>query len=416
MPRLTPSLMRRLRRTLPIACLAVGVVAAAAAPGASGADQRVAALLATKQACPAGYRHDAPLAVQVRAMACLVAFARAQEGVQPLRLSETGTCSSGTPWCRASGAHHGFFHANRELLDEAEQLEHRARRRDILVDDETLFDFYDERLPADVVSARHFDSWWKDARREQPDLLDFSLEMLVGDVAVDQAAFPSVWPQGDLELPLTYQFEPGTEQDGVTVDIPLSVLARVRPEGFDRLVPGLAEDLVVALIRALPKVLRVALVPAPDAAREVVAWVAANEPAWADTVRAGDMAPSWASTLSRGVRALRGVRCPTTRGTPHACRRTCGCGSGWWRRGAGRRRWWMRVLTCWCCSDGSPRGQKTPCGSPSGSAVREAMREVAGAAVAAARRRGGGGGSPRRVERSGTTRRRVAAGTLHSAE
>src|SRR5665648_1251378 len=86
--------------------------------------------------------------------------------------------------------------------------------------------------------------------REHPDLLDFSLEMLVGDVAVDEAAFPSVWPQGDLELPLTYQFEPGTEQDGVTVDIPLSVLARVRPEGFDRLVPGLAEDLVVALIRA----------------------------------------------------------------------------------------------------------------------------------------------------------------------
>src|SRR5665648_1054686 len=104
-------------------------------------------------------------------------------------------------------------------------------------------------------------------RREHPDLLDFSLEMLVGDVAVDEAAFPSVWPQGDLELPLSYQFEPGTESDGVTVDIPLSVLARVRPEGFDRLVPGLAVDLVVALIRALPKALRVALVPAPDAAR-----------------------------------------------------------------------------------------------------------------------------------------------------
>ena len=206
--------------------------------------------------------------------------------------------------------HHGFFHANRELLAEAEQMEHRARRRGIVADDDALFDFYDERIPAEVVSARHFDTWWKGMRREHPDLLDFSLEMLVGDVAVDEAAFPSVWPQGDLELPLTYQFEPGTDSDGVTVDIPLSVLARVRPEGFDRLVPGLAEDLVVALIRALPKALRVVLVPAPDAAREIVAWAAANEPAWVDVVRAGDMAPSWASTLGRAVRALRGVKVP----------------------------------------------------------------------------------------------------------
>ena len=70
--------------------------------------------------------------------------------------------------------HHAFFHANRELLEEVEELEHRARRRDILVDDETLFDFYDERMPADVVSGRHFDAWWKKARREQPDLLTFT--------------------------------------------------------------------------------------------------------------------------------------------------------------------------------------------------------------------------------------------------
>ena len=218
--------------------------------------------------------------------------------------------------------HHGFFHANRELLAEAEQMEHRARRRGIVADDDALFDFYDERIPDDVVSARHFDTWWKGIRREHPDLLDFSLEMLVGDVAVDEAAFPSVWPQGDLDLPVTYQFEPGTDSDGVTVDIPLSVLARVRPEGFDRLVPGLAEDLVVALIRALPKALRVVLVPAPDAARAIVAWAAANEPAWVDVVRAGDMAPSWASTLGRAVRALRGVEVPddawdASRLTPH---------------------------------------------------------------------------------------------------
>lgn len=218
--------------------------------------------------------------------------------------------------------HHAFFARNRALLAEAEQLEHRARRRGIVADEDALFDFYDERIPADVVSARHFDQWWKDARRRAPELLDFSLEMLVGDVAVDEAAFPSTWPQGDLELPLTYQFEPGTESDGVTVDIPLSVLPRVRPEGFDRLVPGLAEDLVVALIRGLPKAVRVWLVPAPDAARELVAWIGANTPGWADAVRAADMAPSFASVLSAAASAVRGVDVPddawdTSRLAPH---------------------------------------------------------------------------------------------------
>ncbi len=206
--------------------------------------------------------------------------------------------------------HHAFFARNRALLAEAEQLEHRARRRGIVADEDTLFDFYDERVPADVVSARHFDQWWKGARRRAPELLDFSLEMLVGDVAVDEQAFPTTWPQGDLELPLTYQFEPGTESDGVTVDIPLSVLPRVRPEGFDRLVPGLAEDLVVALIRSLPKALRVSLVPAPDAARELVAWLTANTPGWADAVRAADMAPSFASELTAAARAVRGIDVP----------------------------------------------------------------------------------------------------------
>ena len=133
------------------------------------------------------------------------------------------------------------------------------------------------------------------------------MAVLVGEAAVDEAAFPSVWPQGDVVLPLTYEFDPGSEADGVTVDVPLPVLARVRPEGFDWLVPGLHEELAVALIRALPKALRVPLVPAPDAARAIVEWIRANEPSWTDTVRAADMAPSLASVLSRTVRALRGV-------------------------------------------------------------------------------------------------------------
>jgi len=176
-----------------------------------------------------------------------------------------------------------------------------------------MYAFYDERIPADVVSARHFDTWWKTARRTEPDLLTFTLAMLVPDSelgAVSEADFPSTWPQGDFELPLTYQFEPGTDADGVTVHIPVVVLNRVRPEGFDWMVPGVREELVVALIRSLAKPVRVQLVPAPDVARDVVAWIDEHLPSWIDTVRAGDMAGSLHDAVASAVRALRGVEIP----------------------------------------------------------------------------------------------------------
>ncbi|UER54477.1 ATP-dependent RNA helicase HrpA [Kineosporiaceae bacterium SCSIO 59966] len=169
--------------------------------------------------------------------------------------------------------HHRFFHRNRELLADVEDLEHRARRRDILVDDETLFDFYDRRVPADVVSARHFDAWWKRERHRHPDLLTFDLDLLVNPEAgdVDERDYPRTWRQGLLELPLSYQFEPGSDADGVTVHVPLAVLNQVTASGFDWQVPGLRADLVTALIRGLPKPVRKQLVPAPDRAREVLA-------------------------------------------------------------------------------------------------------------------------------------------------
>ncbi|SDU83253.1 ATP-dependent RNA helicase HrpA [Jiangella alkaliphila] len=169
--------------------------------------------------------------------------------------------------------HHKFFHENRELLEDVEELEHRARRRDIVVDDETLFAFYDERIPADVVSGRHFDSWWKNARHERPDLLTFDTDLLTTDAAgaVTQADYPDSWPVDDLDLKLTYQFEPGSSADGVTVHIPIEVLNQVEPDGFDWQVPGLRPELVTALIKALPKPLRRSFVPAPDTAREALA-------------------------------------------------------------------------------------------------------------------------------------------------
>ncbi|MFI9721205.1 ATP-dependent RNA helicase HrpA [Streptomyces sp. NPDC052396] len=162
--------------------------------------------------------------------------------------------------------HHQFFHDNRKLLGEVEELEHRARRRDILVDDETLFDFYDQRLPEHVVSGAHFDSWWKHKHREEPELLNFEHSMLINEnaEAVTKADYPDSWRQGRLKFKVTYQFEPGADADGVTVHIPLQVLNQVTPEGFDWQIPGLRVDLATELIRSLPKVIRRHCVPAPD--------------------------------------------------------------------------------------------------------------------------------------------------------
>lgn len=165
--------------------------------------------------------------------------------------------------------HHKFFADNRRLRSEVEELEHRARRRDIVVDDDTLFDFYDQRVPEHVVSGAHFDSWWKHKRHEQPDFLDFEREMLIRESAeaVTKADYPDSWRQGQLTFRVTYQFEPGADADGVTVHIPLQVLNQVTDEGFDWQIPGLREEVVTELIRSLPKPIRRNYVPAPNYAK-----------------------------------------------------------------------------------------------------------------------------------------------------
>jgi len=171
---------------------------------------------------------------------------------------------------------HRFFHDNRRLLAEVEDLEHRARRRDILVDDDTLFDFYDQRVGPDVVSTRHFDSWWKKTRQTDPELLTFDTSMLINADAgaVSEQDYPDHLERHGLRLPLTYQFEPGAAADGVTVRIPLPALPRVTADEVGWQVPGLREELVTALIRSLPKPLRRNFVPAPDVARAVLARIA----------------------------------------------------------------------------------------------------------------------------------------------
>nr|WP_084419091.1 ATP-dependent RNA helicase HrpA [Photobacterium sp. J15] len=161
---------------------------------------------------------------------------------------------------------HKFYHQNRKLLREVEELEHKSRRRDILIDDDALFDFYDQRIEHTVVSGRHFDTWWKKASRENADLLNFEREMLLkGDAShVTDLDYPNFWHQGNLKLKLSYQFEPGEDSDGVTVHIPLPILNQVEPDGFDWQIPGLRHELVVALIKSLPKPVRRNFVPAPN--------------------------------------------------------------------------------------------------------------------------------------------------------
>jgi len=184
--------------------------------------------------------------------------------------------------------HHKFFAENAALLEKIEEIENRARRRDIAVDDETVYALYDARIPAEVVSARHFDAWWKKARRTDPGLLTFTRELLVntGRDTVDPNAFPDAWLAGGVRLPLSYEFEPNSAADGVTVRVPVALLNKLEPEDFGWSVPGFRKEVVIALIRALPKALRTNFVPVPDWAEAVLDRVPARRGPLPDAVGA----------------------------------------------------------------------------------------------------------------------------------
>jgi len=170
-------------------------------------------------------------------------------------------------------SHHAFVKDNSRLVAEVAGLEDRVRRRDLLVEDDVLVDFFDERLPRDVADGRAFDSWWKKTRRDAPDLLTYPRPLLLRDTSDDlEGEFPRVWTFGslDAQLPLSYAFEPGAEHDGVTVDLPVALLPQAQAEDFLWQVPGRREEVVTALIRGLPKNLRTSFVPAPDTARKVL--------------------------------------------------------------------------------------------------------------------------------------------------
>ncbi len=204
---------------------------------------------------------------------------------------------------------HHFFARNEATRRAAADLEERTRRRDIVVDDAVIADFYDARIPPDVVSVQHFDAWWRRKRQESDSFLDLSLDDLVVPEAddVDAGGFPDHWTVAGHALPITYVFDPGSHHDGVTVEIPLPVLNQLPPAAFTWQVPGLRHDLATELIRSLPKAVRTAYVPAPNHAAAALAWLAERPDVASAPV--GDLAPdtiSFPAALSRALLTLTG--------------------------------------------------------------------------------------------------------------
>jgi len=193
-----------------------------------------------------------------------------------------------------------FLRRNQEQRRLLEKIEERERRRDILIGDEAVFAFYNSRIPADVTDVRSFETWWKDASNRTPHLLDLRESDLTGDRAQgDDRAFPARWRQGDQTLNLAYRFEPGAPDDGVTVVVPLPLLAQLRPDGFDWQVPGMRDELVTALLRALPKTIRRNVVPAADWAEKFSAELAERGPEHANGLPKTTLVDALAALVQR---------------------------------------------------------------------------------------------------------------------
>lgn len=175
---------------------------------------------------------------------------------------------------------HGFQRRNEALVEQAREVERRSRTHGLVADEQARFRFFDDLIPEHVTSAAAFNRWWKDERRERPDLLIYPASLLMPREATSGEGFPDRWQCGDLSLPLSYEFAPGSPRDGVSMRIPIEVLERVSDAGTDWLVPGMREDLLTEAIRALPKGVRRLLAPAPDVAASVARWIeqAGDEP------------------------------------------------------------------------------------------------------------------------------------------
>ena len=195
---------------------------------------------------------------------------------------------------------HGFQRRNEALVEQAREVERRSRTHGLVADEQARFRFFDDLIPEHVTSAAAFNRWWKDERRSHPDLLIYPASLLMPREATSGEGFPDRWQCGDLSLPLSYEFAPGSPRDGVSMRIPIEVLERVSDAGTDWLVPGMREDLLTEAIRALPKGVRRLLAPAPDVAASVARWIeqAGDQPAEA-VVASADSSAGEARTGAR---------------------------------------------------------------------------------------------------------------------
>lgn len=158
-----------------------------------------------------------------------------------------------------------FWRHNQQVIDSIHLLEEKTRRRDLLVDEQTLYDYYDKRIPARIYSAAQFEKWLREVSREQPKLLHMRMEDLMVNSADDVASqYPDTFVMEGLRLPLAYRFDPADQADGVSLKIPRAVLNQVSEAHTDWLVPGLLRERIIALLKSLPKSLRKSFIPVPD--------------------------------------------------------------------------------------------------------------------------------------------------------
>ena len=179
-----------------------------------------------------------------------------------------------------------FLAENQALVASIEALEQKARRKDFLIDEQQLVDFYVEKLPESAVCQRSFLAWWKTAKKQDATLLNFTKDFLLNKSSDELSLkeYPDTWQQNNLTLPLTYHFSPGDIDDGISVIIPVALLNQCQNEGFDWLIPALRYDLVVALIKALPKALRRNFVPAPNYAQACLEIMSENQGSLVDAL------------------------------------------------------------------------------------------------------------------------------------
>ena len=166
-----------------------------------------------------------------------------------------------------------FVQANQQLLKDVTEYEEKSRRRDLVIDDQTLIDFYKARIPQHISSARSLENWFRKAPDAEKKALYFTRDFLLSDAAqgISSQAYPPEFNVAGIGFPVTYAFAPGAVDDGVTLTVPVAMLPQINEKQTEWLVPGFLHNKVVALLKGLPKPIRKQFVPVPDTANDFIA-------------------------------------------------------------------------------------------------------------------------------------------------